>query len=136
MFYLSFHQHVQIQSTFTHCALVIRSPSRLASTHRSRGKNILLTSTNSNRNGRLDILGTRPQVISYASQFFRLIKEQDIILPQTYELCLELDPLEDPEPGCTYYLVDHANRTEFWIKETTTDTLDIAPVTSTAHLSG
>ncbi|KAF8889704.1 hypothetical protein BD779DRAFT_1671802 [Infundibulicybe gibba] len=35
---------------------------------------------------------------------------------------------------CTYYLVDHATRTEFWLDAYDTDDLNIAPVASRSHL--
>lgn len=75
------------------------------------------------------------KVVNYAFSFFRIIQQRNDVLPITSELCLELDPDNDPEPGCTYYLVDHASRTEFWAEEVTTDMLDMQPVTSQAHLS-
>jgi len=74
------------------------------------------------------------RIVFYATQLFQILQNQNIILPPTSELCLELDPVDSEEPGCSYYLVDHSNRTEFWVTEATTDILDIAPVISSPHL--
>jgi hypothetical protein len=62
------------------------------------------------------------------------LNSQNLILPQTTEVTLEVDIDQHP-PVVRYYFVDHAQKTEFWLEKTSTNELKCPPVTSYTHLS-
>lgn len=60
------------------------------------------------------------------------IKTLGIILPKDIELYINLN---DDNCGCSYYLIDHSSRTEFWLEEVDSYSLGIPQVASIEHLS-
>ncbi|KAI0959824.1 hypothetical protein AcW1_004538 [Taiwanofungus camphoratus] len=59
------------------------------------------------------------------------IKTLGIILPKDIELYINLN---DDNCGCSYYLIDHSSRTEFWLEEVDSYSLGIPQVASIEHL--
>ncbi|EGN92905.1 hypothetical protein SERLA73DRAFT_156742 [Serpula lacrymans var. lacrymans S7.3] len=59
--------------------------------------------------------------------------QRNIELPDSAELFLQLEDTQ--ENSCSYYFVDHASRTEFWIDKMDTESLDMDPVVSASHLN-
>ncbi|KAG1902152.1 uncharacterized protein F5891DRAFT_1024977 [Suillus fuscotomentosus] len=59
-----------------------------------------------------------------------IISQQQIIIPPSSELFIELDefPL-----SCAYYFVDHDTRRIFWIEQTSTELLDMGTIVSDSH---
>ena len=61
-----------------------------------------------------------------------LLLELDQKLPTYAELFLQLD--ESDVNSCGYYFVDHATQTEFWLKNVSTDDVDIPESVSESQL--
>lgn len=62
------------------------------------------------------------------------LNAQGLHLPQTTEITFEVD-LEQHPPVVSYYCVDHAQKTQFWLEKTDTESLNCHPVTSDTQLS-
>jgi hypothetical protein len=72
------------------------------------------------------------ETISYAIKWLEdIIAQRNISLSDEVELYLRLD---EPSGACSYYIIDHASRTQFWIDPMPTELLDLPPVVSTSHL--
>jgi hypothetical protein len=61
-----------------------------------------------------------------------ILLESKRSLPPFAELFLQLD--EDDENTCGYYFVDHATKSEFWLKDVTSEDVDIGDSVSEAQL--
>ncbi|EPQ52246.1 hypothetical protein GLOTRDRAFT_80492 [Gloeophyllum trabeum ATCC 11539] len=78
---------------------------------------------------RLNIPEVRDKICKWAMYFGELMKEREIQTVDSVELYLELS-----HEGCSYYLVDHRTRTEFWLEELSTEALDLPAADCPAHL--
>jgi len=61
------------------------------------------------------------------------LNNQNLILPITTEVTLEVDIKRNP-PVVKYYYVDHIQKSEFWLEETCTESLKCPPVRSYTQL--
>src|ERR1700748_1615253 len=80
------------------------------------------------------IHGTFQLVLRAAGILESRLNAQNLLLPASTELMLEIDANQQP-PVARYYYVDHSHKSEFWLESTTTSGLNLPPVTSNTHLS-
>lgn len=73
---------------------------------------------------------TADKVCAWATEVERLAGNQEFELNGNIELFLEID-----ENNCSYYFVDRATATLFWLTEYTTTELGLQSVVSDSHLS-
>ena len=73
---------------------------------------------------------TADKVCAWATEVERQAEEQGFTLDNSIELFLEID-----ENDCSYYLVDRATATIFWLTEYATTELGLRSVVSDSHLS-
>ena len=73
---------------------------------------------------------TANKVCAWATEVERQAETQGFVFTSNIELFLEID-----EDDCSYYLVDRATATIFWITEYTTSELGLQDVVSDSHLS-
>jgi len=80
---------------------------------------------------------SNPQILSILHRAIQLLNArlgtQNLILPATSEVFLALDIDQSP-PIVKYYYVDHAEKSEFWLEETSTESLGCPPVVNYNHL--
>ena len=78
----------------------------------------------------------KPEILSRIT--FAIQAIQAILLESKQHLApyaeLFLQPDEDDEYSFGYYFVDHATKTEFWLKDVSTDDVDIGESVSEAQL--
>jgi hypothetical protein len=60
-----------------------------------------------------------------------LISQQEVTMPRLSELFIELD---ESEPTCSYYFVNHDTRRLFWLEQISTEMLDMGMVVSNSHI--
>jgi hypothetical protein len=70
------------------------------------------------------------QIQFWVNSFLQLVAQQQVQLPATCELYLQL---KDEGQACEYYLIDHAIRSIFWIDDGTTEELQLPPISSEDH---
>lgn len=79
---------------------------------------------------RMDDPKTANKVCAWAAEVERQVESQGLVLDSNMELFLEID-----DNNCSYYLVDRATATLFWLTEYTTTELGLQPAVSDSHLS-
>jgi hypothetical protein len=72
-------------------------------------------------------------ILGFVKRMEDLIIKRNITLADSVELLLQID--EEDWESCSYYFVDHATRTSFWLEDVSTEDFNILPAMSTSHMS-
>ncbi|KAJ7064625.1 hypothetical protein C8F01DRAFT_1080929 [Mycena amicta] len=67
---------------------------------------------------------------AWIQRIHTMLLESQVVLTADMELFIELE-----DNDCGYYLVDHSNRTQFWLEPCNTETLELPEVASMLQLS-
>lgn len=76
-------------------------------------------------------------IARFTTEACERLEASGVTLPDSAELFLDLEDLEDEEEGeetCKYWFVDHASQTIFWAEETDVEDLNMLRIVSESHL--